>query len=143
MITTRIVKGDINACYMLFIDSLLADVRQSTSKKVSLKDLQPGFQYDKVMANKLGNSGHALATVVNLEKPRIYEMSFLSKQGETILKYLLNPVDEENFDITYSEEFLGTGFFNKINYKLMNVFYKKKNIKKAHMVLDHLEKLLN
>ena len=143
MISTKIVKGDINACYMLFMDSLLADVRQNSSKKVSIKDLKPGYKYDKVLANKLGSSGEVLATVLNLEKPRLYEISFLSKQGETILKYELTPINDEHFDITYSEEFVGNGFFNKINYKFMSLFYNKKNIKKAHMVLDHLEKLLN
>ncbi|MDF9824637.1 hypothetical protein M2475_001139 [Breznakia sp. PF5-3] len=142
MEVSRIIRGSEEKCFSILMASLLEDIEAAEGKKVKLEDIGKGYNYTKQLQNKLGKAGTIRVTIVEIDSPSVYKASFESAQGVNTLSYILEKVDDTHFKLTYNEEFLSDKKSNNLNYGLMSKLYKRSNKKKANLVLNQIETLV-
>ena len=139
----RTMQGSMEECFTLLAQSYVNDANSNQKRQQSIEDLRVGNNFKKELTAKLGNSGLVEVTLVQFDQPSIIEINFRSAQGINKLVYELSPIDDNSFQITYSEDFESEKKSNSLNYKLMSRLSKRKINKAAKLTLDRLEMILN
>jgi len=116
-------------------DSIQHDLDVNSALKI--KVIQ-GIEYDKEMSNRIGSKARVRVKIATLND-NIYQAEFFGNEGITKITYRCNPSDDENTLVTYCEEFVGETKMKQLNYKLMCWLYKRKNLKRVHLLLDAIE----
>lgn len=142
MEVTRVIEGSKEKLFTILMDSLLEDISETQGKQVKLEDIGKGYSYKKQLKTKVGKEGLIRVTITQLEVPSIYEATFESAQGFNTLSYKLEDVDDSHFNLTYTEEFMSEKKSQNLNHGLMSRLYKRSNKKKANLVLNQLEAMM-
>lgn len=137
----RLVQGNINAYFDVLTNSLLNDYNSATHFEHSSDVLKSGLTYQKKLRNRFGNEGVVTVTIERFE-PNHYAASFKSAQGVNHLSYDLNPLNEEQFEVTYKEDFYSESKSKSLNYSIMSKLYKRSSKKKMNLMLDAIEKMI-
>lgn len=138
----REMHGNIEKCFSLIQESCINDIKQTTEKNVNAEDLQ-GYSYQKRLNTKMGVSGHVTVEILAFEAPIRYHASFTSAQGVNMVTYDLQKQSEDAFVLTYGEAFTSSSKSKSFNFKIMSRLYKRSSTKRANLLLDQLERLMN
>ena len=125
--------------YNFILASVLKDVNENSDEEFELQDLVEGFTYSKNLQNKFGQDGNTIVRINELDTNKKYEVIFESHQGENIMTYTLEPLDNQEVHVTYEEDFIATSAIKKLNYQLVSLLYNKKSQKKAYQLLSNIE----
>ena len=128
----RIVHGDIKAYFKVLTDSLLSDYNAA---------MKSGLTYQKKLRNSFGNEGTVSVSIDRFEENH-YAASFKSAQGINQLSYDLEPLDNQQFEVTYKEDFFSESKSKSLNYSIMSKLYKRSSKKKMNLMLDAIEKMI-
>lgn len=142
MEVVRQIEGDINDFFDKVEESLLIDIKTSTGNCININEIVSGFTYFKELTSQLGRCGKVKVIINEYTRPIKYSVSFISVQGENTLSYEAKPIDKNKFQLIYSENFKGSSKVNSWNYKLMSKLYKRSSIKKANLVLNNIELMI-
>lgn len=142
MEVVRQIEGNINDFFDRVEESLLADIKTSTGNSININEIVSGFTYFKELTSQLGKRGKVKVIINECTRPIKYSVSFISIQGENTLSYEAKPIDENKFELIYSENFKGSSKANSWNYKVMSKLYKRSSIKKANLVLNNIELMI-
>ena len=139
----RVIKGKIEKCFALLEDACLEDIKASTEEETNTISLHAGYTYRKVLKTKMGVSGHVDVEITEFEAPKHYSAAFSSAQGINTITYELTQIDDDSMSVHYVEDFVSLTKSKNLNYKIMSKLYKKSTMKRANMLLDQLENLMN
>lgn len=121
-------------------ESVAYDIADITGKKTRIKQIHKGFTYTKVMKNKVKRKGDVKVTITEWEPPYVYEAEFESLGGINYLSYRIEELSDGYIGVTYKEDFKGASGSKDLNFKLVNIFYKRKAKKRAITLLRAIEK---
>lgn len=119
--------------------SILQDIKQSTNKDLTKKDIVKDYSYRKKLKNKLGREGDVKVTIEEFRENEKYTARFKSNQGENMISYDLSNIDDKKINVNYVEEYVGADKLKGLNYKVINFFYQKKAEKKARNMIKQIE----
>ncbi|WP_331836021.1 DUF3284 domain-containing protein [Erysipelothrix piscisicarius] len=139
----RTMQGTPEQCYDLLIESLLMDLATSTGHNLTEDEIHEGYQYQKQLRGRMGNSGSVTVTLLELKRPNTYSVRFESAQGINTLEYHLEPLDDSQFKLTYAESYHSIKKRKMLNFKLMERFYRKGSQKRINLLLDQIQTILN
>lgn len=137
----RIVHGDIKAYFKVLTDSLLSDYNAAMQAEYTSDVLKSGLTYQKKLRNSFGNEGTVSVSIDRFEESH-YAASFKSAQGINQLSYDLEPLDNQQFEVTYKEDFFSESKSKSLNYSIMSKLYKRSSKKKMNLMLDAIEKMI-
>ena len=103
--------------------------------------LKSGLTYQKKLRNSFGNEGTVSVSIDRFEENH-YAASFKSAQGINQLSYDLEPLDNQQFEVTYKEDFFSESKSKSLNYSIMSKLYKRSSKKKMNLMLDAIEKMI-
>lgn len=103
MIMEKVIEGQQITFYNLIITSIIEDIYDSIGKRVSMEDLKEGYSYNKNVANKKNTV--AKATIKKCKKPIEFVLEMNSHNGTTVISYKTKKLDDNNFMVTYQEEY--------------------------------------
>lgn len=138
----RIVHGNIDAYFKVLEASLLNDYNEATQEEHASDVLKSGLTYQKTLRNRFGNEGKVVVTIDRYE-PNHYSASFKSAQGINQLSYDLEPMNENEFEVTYKEDFISESKSKNLNYSLMSKLYNRSSKKKINLMLDAIERMIH
>lgn len=121
-------------------ESVAYDISDITGKNTRIKQIHKGFTYTKTMKNKVKQKGDVKVTITEWNPPYEYNAVFASTGGENTLSYRIEDLEDGYIGVTYKEDFMGASKAKEMNFKLVNVFYKKKAKKRAINLLRAIEK---
>lgn len=119
--------------------SVVKDVKESTNKNISQKDIVKGFHYTKQLANKLKREGSAKVIIRRFVANEIYEAGFETNQGLNTITYEVETLDDNTIDVKYTEDYIASDKIKGWNYNLVNMFYEKRAKKKAIALIRNIE----
>lgn len=143
MEVSREMKGSREKCFSILSESLLADIKASTNEEVKIEDIKVGYTYYRQMKSRMGNEGKVRIEISKLDIPSSYEAIFTSSQGVNTLSYLLEEIDQDNFKLTYNEDFISEKGANNLNFKIMSKLFNRSSSKRVRLTLDRLQSMLN
>ena len=120
-------------------ESIINDIKESTNKTVTRKDIKGGYRYKKEMKNKMGRQGTATILIREFVPNKTYVAVFESNQGENIISYNVEELEENKIGVTYNEEYIASDKLKSWNFSLVNFFYKRKANKNAKNTLRRIE----
>lgn len=138
----RQMKGNVQRFFDKVEESIVNDVKEATGNSIDVSEIKSGFTYSKRLRSQLGKEGSIKVVIDEYVRPLKYRASFISAQGENILSYETKEIDENHFEIKYVEEFKGASPSKRLNYKLIYFLYKRSSIKKANMLLNNIESMI-
>lgn len=138
----RIVHGNIDAYFKVLEASLLNDYNEAVQEEHSSDVLKSGLTYKKTLRNRFGNEGKVTVLIDRYEQNH-YAASFKSAQGINQLSYDLEPIDENQFEVTYKEDFFSESKSKNLNYSLMSKLYNRSSKKKMNLMLDAIERMIH
>ena len=94
-------------------EALLADIASARDKKAKASHLHEGYTYKKYLRGKADAAHAATVRIVSYDRPRSYRSTVTTQQGVTTMGYDVEPAGD-GIDVTYVEEFRGTGGFKAI-----------------------------
>lgn len=141
MIVKEILHVTADEFYHFLQEMAIQDIKEATGKTVSIKDVKAGYRYKKSLKTKTGQTGSVKTEITSLT-PQYYSVQFKSAQGLNQLSYSYQPLDHSSITCTYEEAFIGKSTVMDLNYKIMSVFYKRSNKKKAQLMLKQIEQII-
>lgn len=120
-------------------ESVAYDIYANTNKQVKVNQIKKGYSYTRKMSGKMGNKGEIKATITDFEAPSIYAIHFESKQGDNTLSYVINPIDDDNIEVIYTENYVAASKSKSWNAKIMQALYKRGNKKKVNRLITQIE----
>ncbi len=127
------------AFFTQLAESVAYDVYEATGKKIRPKQLHKGYSYHKQLKNKIGRKGEVKVIITDFSLPSSYCAEFHSYGGVNKLGYQIEKIDTDCIGVTYTEDFIGNSKMADMNFRVMNVFYKKRAKKKAIRMLRAME----
>lgn len=121
-------------------ESVAYDIADITGKRTRVSQIHKGFTYTKVMKNKVKRKGDVKVTITEWNPPKEYSAIFDSVTGQNTLSYKVEDLEDGYIGVTYKEDFMGSTKGKDLNFKLVNLFYKKKATKRAVKLLRAIEK---
>lgn len=138
----RIVHGNIDAYFKVLEASLLNDYNEAMQEEHASDVLKSGLTYQKTLRNRFGNEGKVTVLIDRFEQNH-YAASFRSAQGINQLSYDLEPIDDNQFEVTYKEDFISESKSKNLNYSLMSKLYNRSSKKKMNLMLDAIERMIH
>ncbi|MEG0328876.1 MAG: DUF3284 domain-containing protein [Longicatena sp.] len=129
-----------DAFFNSIAESVAYDISDSTGKKIRPKQIKKGYSYTKVMKNKVKRKGDVSITISKWNPPYAYAAEFSSLTGVNYLSYEIEDLEGGYIGVTYREDFKGVSKSKDLNFKLVNVFFKKKAKRRAIKLLRAIEK---
>lgn len=120
-------------------ESIAYDVSESTGKKIRPKQLHKGYSYHKTMKNKVGRKGSVKVVITEFDYPLSYSAEFHSVNGVNKMGYHIEKLEDGFIGVSYMEDFEGKTKSQDLNFRFMNVFYKKRAQKRARKMLRAIE----
>ncbi|MEG0177840.1 DUF3284 domain-containing protein [Anaerorhabdus sp.] len=122
------------------LKSIQYDLKEYGKLSVDLDHIRKGLKYKKQMSTKMKQTDNVDVEITKLDMdPFIYEVTFDSTQGKTVMSYSAKAIADNKCEVIYLEEFIGKNTMNKLNHKLMSVFYTGRSKKKVHYLLKAIE----
>lgn len=123
--------------------SLIYDIKESTGKDISISQVHKGFSYKKNMKNKFGQKSDVKVTICEFTPYKQYKASFENSTGTTNIDYIIEPIDDNSINVSYSEEFESPSKSKSLNQKIMEfLLFNRKAKKHAVRLLQGMEKYI-
>ncbi len=123
-------------------DSIIYDIKASTNKKVSKSKIKKGYTYSKKLKTRLGKEGTVKVEIKEFDLNHRYTVSFNSTQGENIVSYEVEQLDDDSLNVKYTEDFVVDSKMKSLNFSMMSFLFKRGNRKKGLRNLVELEKFI-
>ena len=130
----QILKIPATFFYKMLIDPVLYDVQRYKGQQVTLDQLQD-MQYVRKTANNSDN----LITITKIVPNRSYHYTSEIDAVKTCISYDLKPLDEDSFELIYSEEIATTGLWDQTKTKLKETFMDKLHKRNLRLVWNQIE----
>ncbi|MFI3227776.1 MAG: DUF3284 domain-containing protein [Clostridia bacterium] len=117
--------------------SIKYDIKNATGEDID--QVVQGYSYEKTLANALKQSGNVLTTIEKYERGSCYQSKVTSNQGFNYMTFDVAEIDDENVEVTYSEEFISHRKMNNLNYKFMLKLYKKRIDRRMNLLVENIE----
>ena len=136
------VKMNVKAAdlYDVLMLSLQHDIKQATGEALRVNQIKEGFTYSKMLKNKMGKMATSQTVITKLEKNKWYAAQFTTSRGKNTVAYQIKEISEHEIEVVYAEEYLAANKNKELNFKLMNFFFKKGIRKRAHSLLQMMER---
>lgn len=122
-------------------EMVLKDIYQATGKKIKKGEVHPGYKYHKKLKGRNGREGKVVTKIEQLTSGN-YSVSFSSSQGKNYLSYCYDEDDDKKVKLCYKESYDAKTKLQALNYKIMNFFYRKSNLKRIRLTLAQIEHLI-
>lgn len=122
--------------------SIVLDLKKTSGKEIKKDDIYEGMTYHKELATKIGRTGEAKVTISRFRDLDEYIAEFDSNQGKNITAYKIEDLGADKIHVNYREDFIAADRLKGLNFKLMNLFYKKRACKQASDRLTQIENYL-
>ena len=132
------INASANEVFDEIISSILDDIKRSTGKKVALEKLYENYSYSKSMVNYMGKSVDVTVKINNLIYAERYSATIINPKGSNTIEYNLCESDN-GVKLTYKESYDSKSIFQKLNYKLMSLFFTRSNKKIMEKRFRYLE----
>jgi len=133
------IKGTADELFSLLMNSIKHDIESATGEDINLEELVSGYRYEKNLTNKLGKEGSATGTLTTINPPTLYEAAFQSKRGINRLSYKLEQLDDDTLHVTYSETYEPVDKNSELNFKFVNLFYRRSFRRRSTQMLKLME----
>ena len=133
------LKVSAEAFFDQLVKSVAYDICTSTGKQITEEQIHQGYCYEKKMNSKLGQTRNVKVKITDFTVPVCYGAKFKSVAGTNIIRYTIEPLNEKEIMVTYTEDFKGESKSQDLNYSLMGAFYKRKAKKKTIRRLHDIE----
>ncbi|MBS5885648.1 MAG: DUF3284 domain-containing protein [Clostridium sp.] len=137
--TNEILHVDSESFFNNLVDNIAYDVFNATGENIPLSSIKKGFNYKKNLNNKLGRKGTVNVEIIEFNKPISYSAKFQSSSGVNTLSYYIEALDKNSINVTYIEDFKGSKGSMDLNYKLLNIFFKRNAKKRIIHFLHSME----
>lgn len=124
-------------------DSIIQDINENTGKKLLREEIFENYNYHKNMKNKMGRQGEVKVTIVEFKPCQIYTAKFQSNQGENIISYNIKELANKKINVTYIEDYIAPDKLKALNFKLVNLLYKKRAQLKSETILKNIENYIH
>lgn len=138
----RLVEGKKEKYFNVLKQSVLYDLK-AAGCDYNDEDLKKGLVYHKTLRNSFGKEGNVKVEITAYQPSCCYAATFTSAQGINTLSYELNEKSDDMFEVIYTESFCSDKKSKNLNYALMSRLYKKSARKKADLLLDAIERMMN
>ncbi|MCL1950766.1 MAG: DUF3284 domain-containing protein [Turicibacter sp.] len=122
--------------YSLLMNSIKYEIDQATGKDTNKSQIKTGFNYTKMLKNKLGRPAKATATLTKIEKPYIYEAEFLTGRGVNRVRYAIKELEEGFINVNYVEEYDPISKPHELNHTVMSWIFTKPSERKAKALIE-------
>lgn len=125
-------------------ESISQDVENATGKRPSVKKLN-GFKYEKrAQAAKGKAKGTAIKVKIkHFDYPHLYEVRFQYAAGTNTMRYEAKPTDKGWCELTYTEDFQGSGGNTSgARGKIGLFFYERKLKNRANQTINQIVKYI-
>ncbi|MDN6161172.1 MAG: DUF3284 domain-containing protein [Atopostipes sp.] len=122
--------------------SIILDIKESTGESLKRDEIIEGMTYSKTLTTKTGQTGEATVSLTTIQPNESYKASFNTTQGENITHYEVEELTDQQIEVTYREEYVASSWLKGLNFKLMNLFFKRRSKKQASERLYQIEKYL-
>lgn len=133
------LKVSAEAFFHQLAKSAAYDICMATGKQITEEQIHKGYCYEKKMSSKLGQTRNVKVKITDFTAPVCYGAKFKSVAGTNIIRYTIEPLNEKEIMVTYTEDFKGESKSQDLNYSLMGAFYKRKAKKKTIRRLHDIE----
>lgn len=116
------------------LSSFAEDYKRNSQKEIRPYQIKPGVTYKKQFGQKTQYT--AEVTMVNMEYPSLYEVQLTTNRGVNTICYVLNTSEDQKTEITYEERTENQSLMEKLNYRILLPFFKKKFQKQMLSQLD-------
>ncbi|MHC5249533.1 DUF3284 domain-containing protein [Enterococcus sp. LJL90] len=120
--------------YEKIVDSVVYDVHSATGKTMNAKQLN-GFEYVK----DFSASKRAKIKIEELEENHIYQFKTTTTRNEFVVRYEINPIDQENCEVTFTESMKSFGLIQQLNDMATGLilgFFKKRRFKEMLTMIE-------
>lgn len=131
----------IDEFYSFIKEMVLEDIKAATKKRVTVEDIQNGYQYKKELIGRTGQTGLVHAEILSLT-PTQYSIQFKSAQGLNLVSYNYNKLDDSTIELIYEEDFMSDSKWNSLNFSVISFFYKRSSKKRILTMLNQIEQLI-
>ncbi|BCA85419.1 hypothetical protein EsVE80_09420 [Enterococcus saigonensis] len=114
--------------YDKMMNSVIFDIRKATGKTITRKQLK-NFSYVKQFTK---NSSAKIA-IEELVENRIYQFKTSTSRNEFVVRYEIEPIDENKCYVSYNENMKSFGFMQQMNDMLLGImlgFFRKRQFGK-------------
>lgn len=114
--------------YDKMMNSVIFDIRKATGKTITRKQLK-NFSYVKQFTK---NSSAKIA-IEELVENRIYQFKTSTSRNEFVVRYEIEPIDENRCYVSYNENMKSFGFMQQMNDMLLGImlgFFRKRQFGK-------------
>lgn len=118
----------------VLLSSFAEDYRRNSQKELYPHQIKSGVTYNKKFGQKTQYT--AEVTMVNMEYPSLYEVQLTTNRGVNTICYALNTTADQQTEITYEERAENQTMMEKLNYRILLPFFKKKFKKQMLSQLD-------
>ena len=122
-------------------ESIIYDIKESTNKTITRDKIRKGYSYNKTLKTRLGKDGKVRVTIKDFNDSK-YVASFLSSQGENIVSYEVEELDDKSLNVKYTEEFIDDSTMKKANFSIMSFIFKRGNKKRGYRSLKQIENVI-
>ena len=115
------------------------DVTIETNRKISLRDLHPGLEYDKKIQMTEKRHERAKARIAVYDKPRRILLEITLQDGTQSLDYQIQADGDQRCIVTYNEEYHAVRLGKKMQVAVTSPFRSRKNRQRLNAMLDQWE----
>lgn len=130
----RTMKLSAAALFEILERSIQTDIYTHTKQSLNPEDFE-GFEYIKYFAS----GDQALIRIEKYEPEQTYYYSTHTDKHRILVKYEIQPVDEKNCVLYYTEEIYSHGFLQKINDTFVGYIWSYLKKKRFHEMLHQME----
>ena len=137
------VNMDVSAdeFFNVLAESIIYDIKESTNKTITRDKIRKGYSYTKTLKTRLGKDGKVKVTIKDFDDSK-YVASFLSSQGENIVSYEVEELDDKSLNVKYTEAFIGDSKMKSANFSIMSFLFKRGNKKRGYKSLNQIENVI-
>ncbi len=125
-----------NQVFLTIQQSLQKDYFDNTGEELSAENIVVGLHYIKCFGKH--NQNKVKVIVKEWQENQCYCVEFSSNRGTHQMRYDLIQTDCQHTQITYSEQLVQSGFFQKANTKFLTFFLKKSLLLRMNAQLEAL-----
>lgn len=115
------------------------DIIIETDRKISLRDLHRGLEYDKKIQLTQKRYERAKARIAVYDKPQRILLEIVMQDGTQSLNYQIQACQDQSCTVTYTEEYHAVRVGKKMQVAVSSPFRSWKNRKRLNEMLDQWE----
>ncbi|MEH6991490.1 DUF3284 domain-containing protein [Neobacillus drentensis] len=127
-----------NEVFEQLLNSIIQDVKNSTSQTIAKNKLSKGFAYKKILRSNMGYDVTVNVQINELIQPNKYSATIENPKGTNTIEYTLRDT-LKGVEITYKENYKASSNLQNWNYLLVSLIYSRRSKKKMRKQFAYLE----